>query len=443
MNIGTKKSGLAVTEIIELVNTALDGVDHRLVSHGLRVGMISHKMLCMLGEDNPLYLQDAFMAALLHDVGAYKTDDINKMVVFESRQIWEHSLYGYLFLHKFSPLAHMAQAVLYHHLDFAHMGHLPPKIARLAQVLHLCDRVDVYLQSGKDVSVLRRNLDKESGTRFDPELVELFWQADEECGFTTLPFDQWQVELCMESWVSAYKLQTYLEMVVSMIDFKSNFTVTHSITTQTISVELAQYMGLPEEEIQQIWLGSLLHDVGKLYVPVSVVEHPGRLDAQQLATMRKHVDGTRKVLEGKISDEVLEIACRHHEKLNGSGYPRGLSAPELNMAQRIVCVADITSALSCERSYKPAFSREKTQALLDRMTIAGELDAGVVQVLYQNYEAIQKKVKLATQEVQATYNKLMNAYEILMEKRQQMSIEEWLMLLDGYVTQGYSVLQQA
>ena len=107
MKNSTFEQAISAQTMIDIINTALNGVDYRLVSHGLRVAIMSDQMLLKLGQRNPQYLQDAFITALLHDVGAYKTDDIDQMVAFESSNIWNHSLYGYLFLRKFFPLANL------------------------------------------------------------------------------------------------------------------------------------------------------------------------------------------------------------------------------------------------------------------------------------------------------------------------------------------------
>ena len=443
MKNSTFEQAISAQTMIDIINTALNGVDYRLVSHGLRVAIMSHQMLLKLGQRDPQYLQDAFITALLHDTGAYKTDDIDQMVAFESSNIWNHSLYGYLFLRKFFPLSKFAEAVLYHHLDFCYMNSIEPGLRRLAQVIHLCDRVDVYNENNYRPERLPALLRKEAGRQFDPELVELFLQLDEQCRFITLPFEKWKADYQeIALWIDRDKMQRYLEMVVFAIDFKSSFTVTHSVTTRTISTELAKLWGMDEQTIYDIWIGSLLHDVGKLYVETAIVEAPGRLTPEEMEQMRQHVDGTREVLEGRISESILEIACRHHEKLNGTGYPRKLSAPDLTIPQRIVCVADIASALSCARSYKPAFGKEKVLGILWEMVQAGELDERVVQLLEIKYDVIQEKVAQAAHGVQQIYDKLQHSYKQLQTRRSQLTMEQWVALLEDYSHQRPEILEQ-
>lgn len=93
-----------------------------------------------------------------------------------------------------------------------------------------------------------------------------------------------------------------------------------------------------------------MHDVGKIGIPLSILEKPGKLDDEEMKVMRTHVELTEDILEGCIEPVLLQAAARHHEKLDGSGYPRGLHAAELSMPDRIIAVADIVSALVYTRA---------------------------------------------------------------------------------------------
>ena len=126
---------------------------------------MTYRMLEAQNSHEQKYLQDVFMLAMLHDIGAYKTEKIDQMFIFETKNIWQHAIYGYLFIKNFSPLDKLAPAILYH----------------------------VFLQTSNDYSMLKDYLDKESGTRFVENLVTtLYWQVDQVYQFTTNPFSKWQ-----------------------------------------------------------------------------------------------------------------------------------------------------------------------------------------------------------------------------------------------------------
>ena len=97
------------------------------------------------------------------------------------------------------------------------------------------------------------------------------------------------------------------------------------------STSTARILGMSEEQIRQIYYGALLHDLGKIGIPVEILEFPGKLSPQAMNIMRTHVNITEEILGGTIDPAITKIAIRHHEKLDGSGYPRGLKANELTL----------------------------------------------------------------------------------------------------------------
>ena len=127
------------------------------------------------------------MLAMLHDIGAYKTEKIDQMFIFETKNIWQHAIYGYLFIKNFSPLDKLAPAILYHHLDYQKMIYIDDEIKKGYHGIY------VFSQTSNDYSMLKDYLDKESGTRFVENLVTtLYWQVEQVYQFTTNPFSKWQ-----------------------------------------------------------------------------------------------------------------------------------------------------------------------------------------------------------------------------------------------------------
>ena len=147
-------------------------------------------------------------------------------------------------------------------------------------------------------------------------------------------------------------------------------------------------MHLSVQEKYSMYYGALLHDIGKIAIPLSILESTGKLSDKEMDIMKKHVEITDHILKGVVDDEVREIAIRHHEKLDGSGYFRGLKADELTRPQRIVAVADILSALYGKRSYKEAFGIDKIKAIIQSDADNGKICPKVVGVAVKNMEKI-------------------------------------------------------
>ena len=108
--------------LFEIIRRTCNCVDPRLMDHGLRVAYIAAQILKKTGENDVNKLRDFCLVTVLHDIGAYKTEEISKMLLFETQNMWEHSMYGYLFLKYFSPLEKLSPVVLYHHTPWEELA---------------------------------------------------------------------------------------------------------------------------------------------------------------------------------------------------------------------------------------------------------------------------------------------------------------------------------
>lgn len=158
-----------------------------------------------------------------------------------------------------------------------------------------------------------------------------------------------------------------------------NYTYAHSLRVAVFLSLFGKTIGLRLEDQQQLATGGLLHDVGKMFIPHLVLNKPGKLTDEEFAIMKGHVDATEQVLRkgGAIPKGVITIASQHHEKLDGSGYPRGLKGTELNELARMASIVDIFSALTDRRVYKPSMRAEKALEIM-RNEMAGQLDMALL-----------------------------------------------------------------
>ncbi len=150
-----------------------------------------------------------------------------------------------------------------------------------------------------------------------------------------------------------------------IIDAKSPCTFRHSERVAAITAAVTEYMGFPEPVVRDQTRAGLLHDIGKLGVSSRILDKPGKLTPAEFAEVRKHPALTHNVLN-LVSPfrSFAATAAAHHEKLDGSGYHRGLTARELSLPARILAVADIYEALSSERPYRPPMPLERISSIL-------------------------------------------------------------------------------
>jgi putative nucleotidyltransferase with HDIG domain len=150
-----------------------------------------------------------------------------------------------------------------------------------------------------------------------------------------------------------------------VIDAKSPFTYRHSSGVAEAAMEIAHWFGMKPRDLKLLRRAALLHDLGKLSVPNAILEKPGKLTDQEWKVIKKHPYYTLEILRRIPGFEALgEEAAAHHEKLDGSGYWRGLVAEQLSTFARILAVADIFDALRAKRPYRDSLPLEKTFSIM-------------------------------------------------------------------------------
>jgi putative nucleotidyltransferase with HDIG domain len=171
------------------------------------------------------------------------------------------------------------------------------------------------------------------------------------------------------------------------VEERDPYTAGHQRRTTDLAVAIAGEMGLSEHQIKGVQMAGFIHDIGKISIPAEILSKPGRLNEAEILLIRRHPQVGYEILK-KIDFPwpVDLIVLQHHEKMDGSGYPQGLSGKETLVEARILCVADVVETISSHRPYRPGLGLDK--ALEDITKNRGILfDPRVVDVcltLFQN-----------------------------------------------------------
>ena len=161
-------------------------------------------------------------------------------------------------------------------------------------------------------------------------------------------------------------LQT-VEMTTAITDARDPYTAGHERRVAEIAVAIAIEMGLDTGKIEGIRVSGYLHDLGKIGVPIEILAKPGKLSAPEFDLVRTHSEKGYKILqEVDFPWPVAEVAYQHHERLDGSGYPRGLKGDEILPEARIMAVADVVEAMASHRPYRAGLGIEKALAEIER-----------------------------------------------------------------------------
>lgn len=397
---------LVLHDIVFTLSSALDFVGVNEIYHGKRVALMAASVAKTLGWD-PNRQLDILYAGMLHDCGVSTTGEHAKLVSeLDWKDAQNHCQRGHGYLLDCPLLARYADWVHYHHEYWGGLeAVLPEKSDQLAaNLIFLADRVDflqvkhVGFDGTKDVLLEKTRIMEEiqshSGELFAPELVEAFVATATKEAF-------W---LSMESNYVGHSVHSYARdsevvglefddvlsiagLFSKVIDAKSPFTEDHSRRVAAISRYLASQFDFPQEELEHMEIAGMLHDLGKLRVPDSVLNKKGPLDEAERAHIIRHSFDTVQLLDRLFPNtKISHWAGYHHENISGTGYPYRLSGDELDLGTRIIAVADCFQALVQKRPYRDHLGLEGAMPIIKKMVTSGKLDPNVVDTLISNQD---------------------------------------------------------
>jgi putative nucleotidyltransferase with HDIG domain len=261
------------------------------------------------------------------------------------------------------------------------------EIPIFSRIMNLAQTLDVFrIERGESAALEAAH--NRSGRWFDPAMVKaaeslhkrgcLFPEA--ECRALKT-----EVEICesydREIEMSEDTLDSVCEAFAEIIDAKSPYTYLHSTGVAEAAVGIAQSLGLDASTVRTVRRAALLHDIGKLSVPNTILEKPVKLTAAEWGVVKNHPYYTMEILRRvRGFAEISEIAASHHEKLDGSGYFRHMDAATLSLPSRILVVADIYDALSANRPYRESLDQDTVLKTM-RKDAPKALDSDCVEAL--------------------------------------------------------------
>jgi putative nucleotidyltransferase with HDIG domain len=245
-------------------------------------------------------------------------------------------------------------------------------IPLLARIANLAQTIEAFHARGGPREALRVARNR-SGSWFDPKLAKLVqgWKHD-AAWWKLLRSDVTDAVVAAEPSdrvvdVDDEGLDTVCRAFADIIDAKSPFTYRHSTRVADVSREVARHCGFDAAEQRRIYRAGLLHDIGKLGVSNRILDKNGPMTPDERRTMEAHPRYTLEILSRVTAFRKFAItAAMHHEKLDGSGYPYGVTGSALDLQARILVVSDIYDALTSDRPYRKGMNESAASAILDR-----------------------------------------------------------------------------
>jgi putative nucleotidyltransferase with HDIG domain len=257
------------------------------------------------------------------------------------------------------------------------------EIPLAARILCLAQTVEVFHASGglkaaRDVARRRR------GRWFDPSLVDAFLRfcgdRDFWAALESPDVSEWEPpDLALAG--DEERLDRIAQAFARVIDAKSPFTARHSEHVAEIADGIGAALGFDPVQRRILLRAGLLHDIGKLAVSNRILDKPGKLTEEEFRAIKTHPVHTLRILErAPCFVELADLAANHHEKLDGSGYPRSLEARDLDLPMRVLAVADIYEALTADRPYRPPLAPEEALGIIGR-DVPDKLDSDALAAL--------------------------------------------------------------
>ncbi|MCK8060621.1 MULTISPECIES: HD-GYP domain-containing protein [unclassified Fusibacter] len=359
---------------------SIDLFNFLLKNHHRRVAIISwhigRKMKLSTEQLNRVVL-----AASLHDIGALKISERDKLIQIDIENPHPHARLGSYMLESFDPFKPLARIIFYHHWAYSDDGRFHKEIGPVpieAYVLHLADRVDIAIDQSKPVLLqtmkVREEITKRSKDLFHPEVYKAFMEASKPDRFW-LDIDNTSMREVLEKLdpeLLSFEMNTsvlsQLAFTISkIIDCRSEFTSAHSYGVSQVAFKIAQLSGKDESTCEKIQIAGLLHDIGKIGISTEILEKEGPLTTEEQKHIQEHAYYTNKILfMPKELNEIAEWASHHHENHQGKGYPDNYTKGEITIEMDILSYADVFTALAERRPYRKGLSLDKIIEVLRR-----------------------------------------------------------------------------
>ena len=389
MNI-SKKS------LIEGLSYALDLAEGRYFSHSKHVAYTS----LMIGKTmkmTKVELSELYYTALLHDIGAGNNYDIK-----------EHAEKGAKIVRNLLLSSESVEAIRYHH-EFndgsGSYGLIGDEIPLMSRIIVIANLLDIKIQECK--IQLEKTLDYEIHDKIINYLQSLTGYVDYEIlntlisiiekpyfllSYVNIRFDDilrhTSKHLLDENYGFSV-VKKYAEAFSEIIDQRNPFTYNHSVGLASLTQVVSDALGYDDAVKEELYIASLLHDIGKLAVDNDIINKNGKLTKEERYSINKHTYYTRFVLTHITGFEhITKWASNHHERLDGSGYPFGFTAKELDEQDRLLAILDIYQALTEERPYRIAFSKEKVYSILEDDVSKGKIDGKLLKKIKPILESV-------------------------------------------------------
>lgn len=418
--LSTFKHYLTPGEIVKISMRMLACINREVTFHNIRTAYLALKIGEKFSFREGTNLQSLVLLAIYHTIGFYREDfhyhynpyDSNPDFFSVTPEIESRYAFSCYYLNDMTPLGYAAKAIEEFANEIPEFKKNQP-ISDYKRIIYLSALISDYYKKNPDKPI-PEDITTISHISLDENTISIFKELNADNSILKA-FQTNQAEEELSTYITNIKYSPdetiqLQKLLVYFLDFKSTYTVSHAINTACYSISLGLRCNLSSDDLGELFTSALLHDIGKIATPQRILEAPGKLSPEDMGIMRHHVNHTKRILRDYAPESIIQDAYRHHEKLNGSGYPNHITAENLSLIQRILTVADITSALNDSRSYKGEFSTEKIYRILGDMTEKGELDSSITRFIMEDFEQISIEQQKLLEILRVDFTNILNHY---------------------------------
>jgi len=385
---------IRMDSLIKSIATALDIVEGGLLgastNHGKRIAVLCAKMGKALRK-SPEETAAIAVCAMLHDNALTEYILSEQTGGHRDPAMKKHCEFGQRNVDALHFKTNVKDFILYHHERADGNGPFGVREGEgplEAEIITIADSIDAahHLQrlEPEELPAIREIIVKESGKRYSRKAAEAMLEILDWP--TVISLNDRVIKQTASEALSPWTVDIETDTIFGLagfaakiIDYKSVFTQKHSTQIANKAWFMGKHYKYDPQTLAELYLAASLHDLGKLAVPSDILEKPGKLTDEEFDIIKEHVRLTWELLKDIEGFETIcRWACNHHEKLDGSGYPFGKKADELDFNSRLLACLDLYQAISEERPYHPGRNHADTMKILYEMAGAGKIDGDIV-----------------------------------------------------------------
>ncbi|MFG6384751.1 MAG: HD domain-containing protein [Lachnospiraceae bacterium] len=398
--------------IVDIICHSFRHLDSRLINHGERVSYILMKMLADTNYYTSKEKQNIFILGLLHDIGAYKEDEIDEILSFDINDKMEHSVFGYLLFQKFSPLSDYADIILYHHRCNAQYYPVPISSYHrdIARLIYLADRIDIFCFLKKEEN-LEAYLEKHNGSLFSPSDIRWFQNADKKYHILEHIYSgEYQAEFTeyTQNYITLTdsQIHNFLMTFIFSMDFRNEYTAMHTSYAVHLSENLANTLNLPSTSCRAIQFAALLHNIGKVSISFKVTNIEDYDRYLKELYQNSTFDITKSILSNAVDEKIIKIIDESFLLLESWIKNKTISFT-FTPAAEVVALSYLISNIWTQDWNTSYRKSSKLFEFLEEKYRICQIDDTILLALEKHFQKIMEKTKASCTYVYNTYQNMM------------------------------------